>query len=56
MGWLVNVGIPTVNLGPGDPRLAHQSDENLEEASLLDAVRLIALTILDWCGGRAGES
>ena len=49
MGWLVSVGIPTVNFGPGNPRLAHQSDEHLEERSLLDAVRLIALTILDWC-------
>ncbi len=56
MGWLVNAGIPTINLGPGDPRLAHQSDENLREASLLDAVRVIALTILDWCGDGDGSS
>jgi len=50
MGWLVRVGIPTVNFGPGDPRLAHQSDECVEEASVLSATRMIALTILDWCG------
>ena len=56
MGWLVNAGIPTINLGPGDPRLAHQSDENLREASLLDAVRVIALMILDWCGDNDGPS
>jgi acetylornithine deacetylase len=50
MGWLVNVGIPTVNFGPGDPRMAHQSDEHVQEASVVDAARMIALTILDWCG------
>ncbi len=50
MGWLVRVGIPTVNFGPGDPRMAHQSDEYVEEASLLDATRMVALTMLDWCG------
>lgn len=50
MGWLVRVGIPTVNFGPGDPRIAHQSDEYIEEASLLNATRMIALTILHWCG------
>ena len=50
MGWLVGVGIPTVNFGPGDPRMAHQNDENVEERSVLDAARAIALTILEWCG------
>jgi acetylornithine deacetylase len=54
MGWFVNVGIPTVNFGPGTPRIAHQNDENVPEADLLDATRMIALTILDWCG-IAGE-
>jgi acetylornithine deacetylase len=50
MGWFVNVGIPTVNFGPGEAHVAHQNDENVPEADLLDATRTIALTLLDWCG------
>jgi len=49
MGWFVNVGIPTVNFGPGTPRVAHQNDESLEEQELIDAVKTIALTIIYWC-------
>ena len=50
MGWFVNVDIPTVNFGPGTPRVAHQNDEKLSEAELIDATKAIALTISDWCG------
>ena len=50
MGWLVNVGIPTVNFGPGDPSIAHQSDEFVPIDELIAATKMIALTILDWCG------
>jgi len=50
MGWFVNVGIPTVNFGPGTPRVAHQNDESLSEQDLLNATKTIALTILNWCG------
>jgi acetylornithine deacetylase len=50
MGWPINVGIPTVNFGPGKPWLAHQSDEHLPVAELMKATKAIALIILDWCG------
>lgn len=50
MGWPVNVGIPTVNFGPGDSRFAHQNDEHTPVSQLLSAAKIIAGTILDWCG------
>lgn len=50
MGWFVNMGIPTINFAGGNMRVAHQNDENIREDDLLDTTRMIALTILDWCG------
>jgi len=49
MGWPVNVGIPTINFGPGDPRLAHHSDEYVPVQEVIAATKMIALTILNWC-------
>ena len=48
MGWFVNVGIPTVNFGPGKPRVAHQSDEAITEDDLIAATRMLARLIVDW--------
>lgn len=50
MGWFVNVGIPTVNFGGGEMRVAHQNDESISEEDLLATTTMIAYTILDWCG------
>lgn len=50
MGWPVNVGIPTINFGPGDPRLAHHSDEFVPVEEVIAATKMIALTIMEWCG------
>ncbi len=50
MGWFVNVGIPTINFGGGKARLAHQSDEHIAEQDILDTAKVIALTIMKWCG------
>lgn len=44
-------GIPTVHYGPGDVSLAHTVNEHLEIDQALDAVRSIALMIVNWCGG-----
>ena len=50
MGWFCNVGIPTINLGPGDGKLAHQADEYIEIEEYLRCIKLIADIIIDWCG------
>ena len=50
MGWFCNVGIPTLNIGPGDPRLAHQADEFIEIEELLTCTKMIASIVMDWCG------
>jgi acetylornithine deacetylase len=50
MGLLVNAGIPTVNVGPGAPSVAHQPDEHVTERVLLRANLTLALTVTEWCG------
>lgn len=50
MGWFCNVGIPTVNFGGGEMRVAHQNDEYITEQDLLTTTAMIARTIVDWCG------
>lgn len=54
MGWFCNVGIPTVNFGGGEMRVAHQNDESISEEDLLATTTMIAHTILDWCGVAGG--
>ena len=49
MGWFCNVGIPTLNIGPGDPRLAHQADEFIEIEELVKCTKMIASILMDWC-------
>lgn len=51
MRLLVNEGnIPTVMFGPGDVRLAHQTDERVPIDDLLLAVRVLALVAMRYCG------
>ena len=50
MGWYVRTGTPTVNFGPGDPKIAHQADEYLELSEYTRCIQMLAAMLLDWCG------
>jgi acetylornithine deacetylase/succinyl-diaminopimelate desuccinylase family protein len=48
--FLVNdLGIPTVNFGPGKMELAHTSNEHIEIQSVIDGVQALAIAIGDVC-------
>lgn len=49
MGWFCNVGIPTINFGAGNPKIAHQADEYVPTGDLLDSAKIIATMIINWC-------
>ena len=48
IGWFETMGIPSVVIGPGDPRLAHQNDERLAVEDLVKLTKLIANVLIDW--------
>lgn len=49
--FLVNdLGIPTVNFGPGRMELAHTSEEHIEIGSLREGIAVLARTIAEICG------
>ena len=48
MGWFEAVGIPTVVIGAGDPRVAHQNNESIKEEELIDLTKYIATVITQW--------
>lgn len=49
-GWLAQAGIPAVIYGPGELEQAHARDESIAVADLVDAARVYARLICDWCG------
>jgi acetylornithine deacetylase len=50
-GWLNRAGIPCVYYGPGgDLRQAHAVDEYVELEEVFKATKVLALTMMDWCG------
>ena len=45
------VGAPTVVLGPGEPQMAHQTDEYCSQERIRQAVAIYEALIDDWCSG-----
>jgi acetylornithine deacetylase len=41
---------PALIFGPGPGGMAHQANEYIEISQLVDATKVIALTVLSWCG------
>lgn len=48
--FLNQAGIPTISMGPGDIRMAHAPNEYVEIQELVDAAKVYALSIVEWCG------
>jgi acetylornithine deacetylase len=48
-GWFAEYGIPVVICGPGKLEQAHAIDERIEVEQIMDAVRLYAAFILEFC-------
>lgn len=49
--YLVNYGrIPTVIFGPGNPAIAHTSEEHAVVEEVVSAARMLALAVVRWCG------
>jgi len=49
-GWIRKAGIPTIVIGPGSVNVAHSFNEYVAIDDLVDAAKLYALTIVEWCG------
>ncbi len=47
-----HAGMPAVLYGPGDVHEAHAVDESIEIEEIMQATRVLALTIFQWCHGR----
>ncbi|MEX0923737.1 MAG: M20 family metallopeptidase [Rhodovibrionaceae bacterium] len=43
-------GVPAAILGPGEPKMAHQTDEYCELRRIEEAVEIYSRAIADWCG------
>jgi len=48
--FLNQAGIPAITIGPGSLTVAHAPNEYVEIAELIDAAKIYALSIVDWCG------
>lgn len=48
--FLNQAGIPTITLGPGSIEVAHTANEFIEIKDLIDAAKIYAMIIVEWCG------
>lgn len=48
--FLNQAGIPTITMGPGSIEIAHTANEYITITDLMDAVKIYAHIIVDWCG------
>ena len=48
--FLSQAGIPTIVMGPGSIEVAHGVNEYVEIQDIVDAAKIYALTIAEWCG------
>lgn len=48
--FLIAFGVPTVIFGPGPTTQMHANNEWVAVEDVIDAVKTLALSILDWCG------
>ena len=56
MRLFINDGhMPALHYGPGDVRLAHALDEFVEIGEVVAVAKTVALTVVDWCGGRVDD-
>lgn len=50
IGFFSNIGIPTINLGPGSTYVAHQADEHIDLKEVYECAKLLAAIVINWCG------
>ncbi|HYL80961.1 MAG TPA: M20/M25/M40 family metallo-hydrolase, partial [Candidatus Acidoferrum sp.] len=46
-----HAGIPSLVFGPGNPVIAHGSNEYVELEAVLSAAKIVTTAVLRWCGG-----
>jgi formylaminopyrimidine deformylase len=48
--FLNRAGIPAISIGPGNLNVAHAANEHVEIDELVDAAKIYACAIVEWCG------
>jgi acetylornithine deacetylase len=49
-GYLTSNGIPAIIFGPGQTKLAHQTNEYIEISKIFTCAEVIVKTLIEWCG------